>query len=45
MKTIEREAVLDMAQFLMSYGFKPDEALKVAKKFWKKYKKKLKSVL
>ena len=39
------EAILDMTDLLVNYGFKPDEAFEEAKKFWKKHNKKLKEVL
>ena len=35
------EATMDLANFLMGYGFAPREAVEVAEEFWKKYKNKL----
>jgi DNA primase large subunit len=35
------EATMDLANFLMNYGFAPKEAVEVAEDFWKKYKSKL----
>lgn len=44
-KYVKQEAILNMADFLMGYGFKPKDALKVSESFWKKHRKKLKDVL
>jgi hypothetical protein len=35
------EAQMDLANFLMNYGFAPKEAIEAAEEFWKKYKNKL----
>lgn len=35
------EAIMDLADFLIGYGFAPKEAVEVAEDFWKKYKNKL----
>ena len=41
----KQEAVMDMADLLMDYGFTPDKAVKTAKDFWKKHNGKLKDVI
>jgi len=40
-----RDAVSDLAELLMKWGFKPKEAWTESEKFWKKHKKKLNEVL
>jgi hypothetical protein len=35
----------DMAQYLMDYGIKPEDAFKLSKSFWEKNKDKLKEAL
>jgi hypothetical protein len=40
-----KEAVVEMADFLMRKGFAPKEAYSVSEEFWKKYKKKLKEII
>ena len=35
------EATMDLANFLITWGFAPKEAIEVAEEFWKKYKSKL----
>ena len=35
------EAQMDLANFLMNWGFSPKEAVEAAEDFWKKYKSKL----
>jgi hypothetical protein len=35
------EAQMDLANFLMNYGFAPKEAIEASEEFWKKYKNKL----
>lgn len=42
--SVKKEAVLDMVDFLLRHGFKPEEAIKISKKFWKKHWKKLREV-
>jgi len=44
-KMILNEAIYDMADLLMRYGFPPKEAFQVSEKFWKKYKKKIRELL
>jgi hypothetical protein len=35
----------DMAQYLMEYGMKPEQAFKLSREFWQKNKDKLKEAL
>jgi hypothetical protein len=42
---IHREAILDMSEFLISYGFTPSEAIKTSETFWNKNRKKLEKVV
>jgi len=35
------EATMDLANFLISWGFAPKEAIEVSEEFWKKYKNRL----
>lgn len=42
---LKRDYTLDLADFLMKRGFKPNDALKTSEDFWKKNWKKLKKVL
>jgi len=45
LERLKHEATLDMTDFLIGYGFDPDEAYKVAKSFWDKHKEKLKKAI
>ncbi len=45
LKRIQYEAELDLAQYLTSYGFTTDEAIKASRDFWRKHKEKLKRIL
>jgi len=38
-------AVLDLMGLLLQYGFTPEEAMRVSTDFWRKHKKKLRSVI
>ena len=42
---LKHEAILDMTDFLIGYGFDPDDAYKTAKSFWEKHKEKLKKAI
>ena len=44
-KRMEYEAIIDMTNFLVGYGFTPSEAMKEAEEFWKKHKDKLKRIV
>jgi pyruvate/2-oxoacid:ferredoxin oxidoreductase alpha subunit len=44
-KRMEYEAIIDMTDFLVGYGFTPSEAMKEAEDFWKKHKDKLKRIV
>lgn len=39
------EAVLQMSELLIDWGFAPEDALKESRNFWKKHKKKLYQVV
>lgn len=41
-KRLEYEAQMSLTEFLVDWGFTPDEAMSVAKEFWSKHKDKLK---
>jgi len=45
LERLKHEATIDMTDYLIYWGFEPDEAFKTAKEFWEKHKEKLKKAL
>ena len=44
-EALKHDFILNMTDFLMSYGFKPEEAMKLSKEFYNKHKNKIRDVL
>jgi len=42
---LKREAIMDMSDLLVSYGFNVEDAIKTSTDFWDKHKKKLKEAV
>lgn len=43
-EVMKEDAVADLAQFLMKYGFRPEESFKISRGFWDKNVKRLRQV-
>lgn len=41
MERLKSDAIMSMSDLLVSYGFKPEDAIKESTNFWNKHKKKL----
>ena len=45
LKRVKYEAEVDLAQYLINWGFTSEEAMKAARKFWDKHKDILRRIL
>jgi len=41
----KREAIMDLSDLLVSYGFSVEDAIKTSTDFWQKHRKKLKEAV